>query len=83
MTLDEAIWAGDVDWLSEHAPCVCCCGEHTFEGCPAREWGGCRGQGSMTRAEQESWQRFYEETRGMSWEDFYGYERPEWTKGQS
>jgi hypothetical protein len=28
----------------------------------------------MTRAEEVSWQKFYEETRGMSWEQFHGYE---------
>lgn len=74
--LDEAIWAGDTDRLDELAPCRCCCSEHTFEWCEARLWGACRGQGSMMRAELEAWQRFYEESRGMTREQFYGVEEP-------
>lgn len=67
--LDVAIWAGDVDKIEEIAHCVCCCGEHTFENCPARQWGGCRGQGSMTRADEESWRRHYLEHHGI---DIFG-----------
>ena len=63
--LEDAIWAGDVDTLQRLAPCGCCCSEHTFEQCPARAWGGCRGQGSMTRAEEESWARHYREHHGI------------------
>jgi hypothetical protein len=70
--LEAAIWAGDVDTLHELAGCVCCCDEHFFEDCPARRWGGCRGQFSMTRAERESWQKHYERFHGMSWKQFYG-----------
>lgn len=69
--LKAALWAGDVDKLHELAPCACCCHEHTFEGCPARAWEGCRGQGSMTRAELESWVRFYEVERGMTRDQFF------------
>jgi hypothetical protein len=62
------MWAGDVDLLDELAPCRCCCHEHTFESCEAREWGGCRGQGTMTRAEELSWAKHY----GMTLEEFFG-----------
>jgi len=73
--LAEALWAGDVDALQALAGCECCCWEHPYgSGCPAYQWGGCRGQSSMTRAEEESWVRFYEETRGMTRAEFYGYE---------
>lgn len=65
MTLEEAMWAGDVDWLDEHYHCVCCCHEHTFEGCPARFWNGCRGSGSMTRADEKSWRRHYLDNHGI------------------
>ena len=70
--LEAAIWAGDVATLQALAPCGCCCDEHTFESCSARLWGGCRGQGSMTRADQESWVRHYEKFHGMSRERFFG-----------
>jgi hypothetical protein len=63
--LEDAIWAGDVDTLCRLAPCECCCGDHTFEQCAARVWGGCRGQGSMTRADEESWARHYREHHGI------------------
>jgi hypothetical protein len=66
--VEDAIWAGDMDWLDEHLHCECCCNEHTGEGCPARLWGGCRGQGSMTRADEESWARHY----GMTLDQFFG-----------
>ena len=71
--LKQAMWEGDLDWLNEHYRCICCCDEHTFETCPARQWNGCRGQYTMTSAEQESWQKHYEKAHGMSWQDFYGY----------
>lgn len=71
--IKEAMWAGDVDALNELAPCQCCCGEHIFlEGCPAWQWGGCRGQGSMTRADEESWKRHYMANHGMTEDQFYG-----------
>lgn len=74
--LVTAIWAGDVDTLQDLAPCICCCHEHTFgAGCPAYAWGGCRGQGSMTRSEQEEWAVNYERFHGMSRDQFYGAER--------
>lgn len=57
--IEDAVWAGDVDTLNELAHCGCCCHEHTFEDCAARRWFGCRGQGSMTRADEESWRRHY------------------------
>lgn len=63
--LEDAMWAGDADRLYELAPCRCCCDEHTFECCEARQWFGCRGQGSMTRADEESWQRHYQQAHGI------------------
>jgi hypothetical protein len=69
----RAIWEGDVDKLYELAPCRCCCGEHTFENCPARQWGGCRGQGTMTRADYEEWARHYEKFHGMARAEFEGF----------
>lgn len=69
--LENAIWAGDVDWLDEHFHCECCCHEHTHEGCPARIWNGCRGQYTMTRAEEESWARHYERFHGLTREQFF------------
>ena len=72
--LADALWAGDVDRLSELAPCRCCCFEHTFESCEARLWFGCRGQGALTRAEEESWRRHYEQFHGMTAAEFYGFD---------
>jgi hypothetical protein len=71
--LQEAMWAGDVDRLNELAPCRCCCAEHTFSNCEAREWGGCRGQGSEA-FDDRAWQQFYEQAHGMSADVFYGQE---------
>lgn len=71
--LENAIWAGDVDRLQQLAECICCCSEHTFEHCPARAWSGCRGQGSMTRAEQESWAHHYERFHSMTRDQFFGF----------
>lgn len=73
MTLDEAIWAGDVDTLDEMAPCVCCCSEHTHLGCPAREWRGCRsGLGPGEEPYDESaWMRHYKANHGMTEREFY------------
>ena len=71
----RAIWEGDVDWLHEHYPCACCCGEHTYgNGCPAYAWGGCRGQESMSRQDHESWAKHYEQFHGLSRDEFYGVE---------
>jgi hypothetical protein len=61
--IERAIWEGDVDLLQELAPCRCCCAEHTFE------QSGCRGSDSVDEA---SWQKFYEQHRGMSSDEFYG-----------
>lgn len=77
--LEEAIWAGDVDTLDEIAGCRCCCWEHTFEWCPARMWGGCRGQGNtaLNHREIESWKRHYMQFHGMTEAQFYGVEASE------
>jgi hypothetical protein len=69
--LERAMWEGDTDRLDELAHCRCCCYEHTFEDCPARLWYGCRGQGSLTRAEVMSWARHYERFHGMTLEEFF------------
>lgn len=71
--LDEALWAGDVDRLHDLAPCRCCCHEHTFEDCPARLWYGCRGQYTMTRAEEYAWADHYLKFHGMSESEFFGW----------
>ena len=69
----RAIWEVDVDWLSEHFSCMCCCHEHTFgSGCPAYAWGGCRGQHTMSRQELDSWVRHYETAHGLSRDEFFG-----------
>lgn len=71
--IDRAIWEGDEATLWEIAGCRCCCDEHTFgAGCPAYQWGGCRGQGSDEQGHHSEWARFYAETRGMTHEQFYG-----------
>jgi hypothetical protein len=64
------MWAGDEELLWELAPCRCCCHEHTFEGCEARQWNGCRGQYTMTYADFESWARHYEKYHGMTRQQF-------------
>lgn len=69
--IEAAMWRGDVDELQQVAGCICCCADHTFEGCPARAWGGCRGQYTMTRAEVESWAAHYEKYHGMTREAFF------------
>lgn len=69
--IEDAMWAGDVELLDELAPCGCCCHEHTWDGCPARVWHGCRGQGAMTWADERAWLRHYQERHGMTEEDFY------------
>jgi len=64
--MEKAIWEGDMDTLTEKAPCICCCAEHTFEHCEARLWGGCRGQGTLTRRDIDEWARHY----GMTIQEF-------------
>lgn len=70
--LENAMWDGDIDRVWELAGCHCCCGEHTFECCPARVWGGCRGQGSMTRADEEAWVAHYARFHGLTRDQFFG-----------
>ena len=70
--LERAVWEGDMDLLWEIADCRCCCDEHTFEWCPARAWGGCRGQYTPTHDEMESWISHYERFHGMTREQFFG-----------
>jgi len=66
--MEDAIWAGDLDVLQQRAPCICCCAEHTFDHCPAREWGGCRGQGALTEDDVRGWAEHY----GMTLGEFLG-----------
>lgn len=70
--LQDAMWDGDIDTLDELAHCRCCCHEHTFEDCEARRWYGCRGQGSMTRDDERSWLKHYQDHHGMTEAEFYG-----------
>lgn len=72
--VDEALWAGDRDWLDLLAPCACCCYEHTFADCPARHWNGCRSglEPGETYPDHHAWARWYAEHRGMTEEEFYG-----------
>jgi hypothetical protein len=70
--LEQAVWLGDLDAIGALADCRCCCHEHTFECCPARVWGGCRGQYAMTRAELKSWVEHYRQFHGMTEEQFFG-----------
>lgn len=72
--LSRAMWEGDVDKLRELAGCGCCCDEHFFEDCPARAWGGCRGQHSLTRADYAAWEEHYRRHHGLSRDQFYGVE---------
>jgi len=71
--LEDAVWAGDTDKLHYFAPCGCCCDEHTFEDCPARVWGACRGQSTMIYAERDSWAKHYERFHGMTEDQFFGW----------
>ena len=70
--LKRLMWAGDTDSLNRIAKCVCCCDEHTYDGCPARNWHGCRGQSSLSLTEIESWFRSYARARGFTREQFFG-----------
>ncbi len=71
LAIKQAMWIGNVGWLQRYAPCKCCCAEHTYENCIAREWFGCRGQNTMTRTEEESWARHYQVHHGMSCDEFF------------
>lgn len=71
--IETAMWAGDVDHLHEIAPCVCCCAEHTFSDCPARQWDGCLGgQEPAPHETAEAWAKHYEAFHGMNPEVFFG-----------
>lgn len=70
----RAMWAGDIDTLHRIAGCVCCCAEHTHTtGCPAYVWGGCRGQGTLTREEVRGWEEHYARHHGLTREQFRGW----------
>jgi hypothetical protein len=71
--VEEAMWAGDRDTLDEIAGCTCCCYDHTWgHGCPAYQWGGCRGQGSVEEAEQiKAYAEWYAKLYGMSRDTFF------------
>ena len=73
--LEQAIWEGDVNKLCDLAGCICCCSEHTFEGCPARIWYGCRGSYTMTRVEVAEWAAHYAKYHGLTEDQFYAYDR--------
>lgn len=71
--LAEALWSGDMDRVHEIAGCICCCFDHTFDNCPARPWGGCRGQGQVTKAERDEWADHYAEHHEMTRDQFFNY----------
>lgn len=71
--LRKLMWAGDELSLNRIAGCTCCCDEHTYERCPARQWHGCRGQNSvLTVAEIEAWFQTYARVRGFTRAQFFG-----------
>lgn len=70
--VQRAVWAGDHDELDRILGCICCCDEHTFDGCPARLWEGCRGSGTLSYADIRDWARHY----GMTLSEFYGIDDP-------
>jgi hypothetical protein len=72
--LTRAMWEGDLDKLNDLAGCDCCCADHFFEHCPARVWGGCRGQESLTREDYAGWEAHYHKHHGLSRDQFYGVE---------
>jgi hypothetical protein len=58
--MEQAIWVGDEDTLRERAGCICCCDRHSYVHCPARLWGGCRGQDTSTKNDLDEWEKFVE-----------------------
>lgn len=66
--IKDAMYRGDTEWLDQNVRCECCCGEHTFGGCPARIVGTCRGQGSLDHYDIQKWADHY----GMTLDEFYG-----------
>lgn len=71
------MWAGDVELLDKLARCVCCCHEHTFTDCPAREWNGCRSGLAPGETLEESlgergWVEHYAKHHGMTEAQFFG-----------
>lgn len=76
-SIEDAIWRGDDAFLQKFASCECCCDEHTYLGCPARRWHGCRGQHTPSFAELDiqGWAAHYARHRGMTFEEFLGQEK--------
>ncbi len=73
--IESAMYADDIDGLDEIAGCVCCCADHTFTtGCPTYQWGGCRGQDSLTPADYRAWEEHYAKHHGLTRDQFYGQE---------
>lgn len=74
-----AMFAGDHDELERLAPCVCCCHEHTFVNCEARQWGGCRsGLGPGERFPEDDypgWLDHYVRFHGLTEAQFRGDDR--------
>ncbi len=69
--LDRALFENDRNVLEYEFGCRCCCEEHTFRDCKARQWGGCRGQWS-DEPDEESWFRFYQASRWFTLEQWTG-----------
>jgi hypothetical protein len=66
----RAMRLGDTDYLYENYNCECCCSEHTSSGCPARQWGACRGQETI---DEQSWAAHYREHHGMTEAEFFAW----------
>lgn len=76
MAVQEAMWDNDHETLDTLAQCDCCCDEHTFESCPARYVGDCKGQGTLTWRDIDGWREYL----GMTQEQFYPSHEDEWRK---
>lgn len=50
--IEQAMWQGDVETLHRIAPCRCCCSEHTYKDCPARQWMGCKASFSESEVDE-------------------------------
>lgn len=72
--LRDAMWAGDLAALDDLAPCRCCCDEHTFPGCLARLWGGCRSglPYGDDGTDERAWAEHYATHHGLTQAQFYG-----------
>lgn len=75
VALNDAMWRGDIEWIDAHYGCGCCCEDHTFAGCPARLWNGCRGQNSIE--DIDGWMAHYAAHHGLNRYQFFGWDEEE------